>query len=51
MSDTVYRVFLDGKHVASKPTKDEAELLIASWLREWDGKFEVKECAVKRKET
>lgn len=42
-----FRVHLDGKHVASYPTRELAEMAIAAWLREWDGEFTIQ--AKKRK--
>lgn len=38
---TIYRIMLDGRHVASAESKDHAEALAAGWLREWDGDFRV----------
>jgi len=39
----VYRVLLNGKHIATKPTRWEAEQAIAGWLETFDGEFTVQE--------
>lgn len=44
---SVWRVFLDGKWIASKPSLAEAEKFVAEMLREWDGVFSVVERRVK----
>lgn len=36
-----YRVLLDGKHIATKPTQEEAERLVAGWLETFDGEFTI----------
>ena len=36
-----YRVLLNGKWIASKPTRAEAELLVHGWLEWWDGEFTI----------
>ena len=46
---SVFRVFLDGRHVASYATREQAELAIGRWLREWDGEFTVKAVAPKQR--
>lgn len=45
----IYRVLLDGKWIATKTTRIEAEQLIADLMQEWDGEFTVKPIVPKQR--
>jgi hypothetical protein len=41
LPDGPHHVYLDGEWKTTKPTRAEAEAVVASWLEEWDGEFTI----------